>query len=165
MPKVSYTRSSSAVSRQKGFAYLFVLFLIALVAVSALAVTTVAHYSGVRSDERELLRIGAEFRRALQSYRSAVDPQVYPLSLDDLVSDERTGEEVRHLRRIYVDPITRTHEWGIVVAEGRIVGMHSLSSRVPLKTSGFLGPDGDFEGAETYADWVFHSAPLTQSGR
>lgn len=148
-------------SRQQGFAYLFMLFLIAIVAISALTVTTVGHYGGVRSEERELLRIGAEFRRALTSYRSASEPRVYPRSLDDLVSDQRSGAEVRHLRKIYVDPITRTREWGVVLAGGYIVGIHSLSSRIPLKTSGFHAPDSHFEDAESYADWIFSPAGQT----
>lgn len=134
------------------------LFLIALVAISALAVSTVGHYSRVRSDELELLRIGAEFRRALASYRSASEPQVYPRSLDELISDQRTGDEVRHLRKIYVDPITRTREWGLVLAGGHIVGIHSLSSGIPLKTSGFHAPDRHFEDAGSYADWIFSPA-------
>lgn len=148
-------------SRQNGFAYLFMLFLIALVAISALAVATLGHYSAVRSDELELLRIGAEFRRALASYRSAAEPHAYPQSFDDLVSDQRSGVEVRHLRRIYVDPITRTREWGLVMDGGHIIGVHSVSSRVPLKTSGFRGPDRSFEDAGSYADWIFHPAGVT----
>lgn len=145
-------------SRQHGFAYLFMLFLIALVAISALAVTTVGHYNGIRSDERELLRIGAEFRRALDSYRSAAEPRVYPRSLDDLVSDQRSGDEVRHLRKIYVDPITRTREWGVVLAGGQIVGIHSSSKRIPLKTAGFHALNSHFENAGSYADWIFSPA-------
>jgi len=146
------------VARQSGFAYLFLLFFIALMAVSALALGTVAHYARIRSDEAELLRIGGEFRRALAGYRDAANPRVYPTSLDDLLLDRRSGIQRRHLRKVYVDPITRQREWGLVTEAGRIVGVHSLSARKPLKVSGFDPLDGDFELAEHYSEWVFQPA-------
>lgn len=144
--------------RQSGFAYLFMLFVIALLTISILAISTLGYYTGVRSDEAELLRIGAEFRRAIVSYRDAAAPRVYPVSLDELLSDRRNGIEKRHLRKIYIDPVTRSREWGVVIVAGRVVGVHSLSSRVPMKTSGFDPADRAFEGAQHYSDWVFQPA-------
>lgn len=142
-------------ARELGFAYLFLLFLLALLAISALAVGSLQHYARVRSNEAELLRIGAEFRRGLASYHDAAMPSVYPRTLEDLLLDQRAGSDERHLRKIYVDPVTGRREWGLVIEQGRIVGIHSLSERSPMKVAGFDPESAAFEGAERYSDWVF----------
>jgi hypothetical protein len=141
--------------RECGFAYLLMLFLIALLAISMLAMGTLEHYAKIRSDEVELLRVGAEFRHALASYRNAMEPRTYPASLDELVLDRRSGVLRRHLRKIYVDPITRNRDWGVVVEAGGIVGVYSKSERKPLKVAGFDPEDAGLEGAEHYSDWIF----------
>jgi hypothetical protein len=143
--------------RQSGFAYLFLLFFVALLAITALAMGTVQYYEKTRSDEVELLRIGAEFRAALTTYHNGTEPHEYPASLDQLLSDQRSHVTRRHLRKIYFDPITRSQEWGLVTENGRIVGIHSLSEREPMKISGFEPDDADFEGAKHYSDWVFRA--------
>jgi type II secretory pathway pseudopilin PulG len=150
---------------QSGFAYLFLLFALAVLAITTLAVGSLQYYARVRSDEAELLRIGSEFRRALASYRDAYASHAYPATLDDMLLDERTGVPRRHLRKVYFDPITRTQEWGLVMEQGRIVGIHSLSERAPLKVAGFDQEDSDFDGARRYCDWVFRVAPPADSGR
>ena len=141
--------------RQRGFAYLFLLFVLFLLSLSALAVASLQHYARIRSDEAELLRIGAEYRGALAAYRDAHPSRAYPAALEDLLLDERLGDGKRHMRKIYVDPVTRSREWGLVREEGRIVGVHSLSERRPFKVAGFDPEDSAFEGAGRYADWVF----------
>jgi len=146
--------------RHSGFAYLFLLFFVALLAITALAMGTVQYYEKTRSDEAELLRIGAEFRAALASYHNGIEPHEFPASLDQLLTDQRSPSTRRHLRKIYFDPITRTQEWGLVIENGRIVGIHSLSEREPLKISGFDPDDAGFEGAKHYSDWVFRADQL-----
>lgn len=148
--------------RQAGFTYLFMLFTLAILAVATLAVSSLQYLARTRAEEAELLRIGAEFRQALAHYRDAHPSQAYPLSLDELLLDERSGVLRRHLRRIYIDPLTRTAEWGLVVEQGRIVGVHSLSERAPLKIAGFDPDDREFTGATRYADWVFRAAPAPE---
>lgn len=140
---------------QRGFAYLFLLFVVFLLSVSALALGIAEHSAKVRADEAELLRLGAEFRRALVRYHRAAVPNVYPASLDDLLEDSRSGVVERHLRRIAIDPMTRTRDWGLVLEQGRIVGVHSLSERTPMKVAGFAEDEAEFENAQRYADWVF----------
>ena len=145
--------------RQSGFAYLFLLFALAVLAISALALGSLQYYERVRSNEAELLRIGSEFRRALASYRDANAARAYPMSIDELLLDRRNGAVRRHLRKLYFDPFTNTQEWGLVIEDGRIVGVHSLSQRMPLKIAGFDPENADFEGAQSYADWVFRASP------
>lgn len=149
--------------RPAGFAYLFLLFVIAITAVSVLAVGSLQYHARIRSEERELLRVGSEFRRALQSYRSHTAERALPTSLEQLLEDRRQNILRRHLRQIHVDPITRTTEWGLVRENGRIIGVHSLSDRQPMKIGGFFEENRSFEGAERYSDWVFgvqQSAPV-----
>lgn len=151
--------------RQSGFAYLLMLFLVALLAVSMLAAGTLEYYAGVRSDEAELLRVGAEFQHALASYRNAVEPRTYPASLDELVLDRRSGVLRRHLRKIYIDPVTRSRDWGVVIEAGGIVGVYSKSERKPLKIAGFDPDVTRLEGAERYSDWIFSPVKLMPNKR
>ena len=153
----------AAAARQTGFAYLFLLFTLAMLAITALAMGSLQHYARVRSNEAELLGIGAEFRRALASYRDAHASHAYPASIDDLLLDRRSGVVRRHLRKRYFDPFTDSQEWGLVMENGRIVGVHSLSQRTPLKIAGFDPENAAFEGAEHYADWVFRASPPSLS--
>ncbi|MCH8179504.1 MAG: type II secretion system protein [Proteobacteria bacterium] len=79
----------------------------------------------------------------------------YPASLDELLQDPRTPGITRHLRQVFVDPMTGKAEWGLVRVGGRIVGIHSLSQRQPIKQAGFEDQDMAFAGKERYRDWVF----------
>lgn len=148
--------------RHAGFTYLFMLYTLAIASVATLAVASLQHLAQVRSDEAELLRIGAEFRQALARYRDGHPSRAYPATLDELLLDERSGVARRHLRKVYHDPITRTPEWGLVIEQGRITGVHSLSGRAPFKVAGFDPEDQEFNGAATYADWVFRVLPASE---
>ncbi len=82
--------------------------------------------------------------------QSAQAPPVLqgPLELKDLLEDHRSGKLVRHLRRLYPDPITGSR-WGLQrSADGRITGLYSLSDAQPLRRS---------LGVESYHDLVFSS--------
>lgn len=141
--------------REGGFTYLYLLFALAIVSVALLAEASLRHYDVRRQQEAELIRIGREFREALTSYRANGPVREFPASLDDLLSDSRTGELRRHLRKIYRDPVTRTTEWGVILEGGRIVGVHSLSSREPIKVAGFDPEEASFEASRHYHEWRF----------
>jgi type II secretory pathway pseudopilin PulG len=134
------------------------LFTLALLSIAALSIAQLDRLATRRAEEAELRRIGAEYARALAGYRAAAEPHQYPARLDDLLADRRGGVLRRHLRRIYVDPVTRQAEWGVVRDGGQIVGVHSLSPRKPLKVAGFTADEVGFEDAKGYADWVFQPA-------
>lgn len=146
-------------TRQAGFAYLYLLFALAIVSVALLGNASVRHYEARRQAEAELLRIGREFQGALASYRSSGDGRELPLFLEDLLADERGGVVRRHLRRIYPDPITRTYDWGLVRLGGRIAGVYSLSTATPIKVAGFDPGEEHFEEARHYHDWRFTVLP------
>jgi len=54
----------------------------------------------------------------------------------------------RHLRRLFIDPITGKADWGLVTApEGGIMGIYSQSDREPQKRANFATEDADFAAA------------------
>jgi len=151
--------------RQGGFTYLGALFAVVLLGVALAATGEVWHTSSRRDKEQELLYAGSQLRQAIQSYhqKSPGAPE-YPLRLEDLVRDNRYPFVMRHLRRIYPDPMTGSRDWGLVRLDGRIVGVFSQSPERPLKQAGFAKEYLAFEKQESYGGWVFlatEAAPAT----
>lgn len=154
-------------SRQRGFTYLTVLFLVAMMAGGLALAGEVWHTSAMREKEADLLHIGNEYRKAIERYYLSGTRQ-YPKNLADLVKDPRQPGTVRHLRRLYPDPITGKDEWGLVKADdGGIAGVYSTSEAAPLKTGGFALRDASFEGKTKYADWqfVYAARPVSAAPR
>lgn len=72
-----------------------------------------------------------------------------PLQLEDLLEDQRSGKLVRHLRRLYTDPITRG-PWGVIKGkDGRIKGVYSVSTDQPWRAA---------LGVSQYRDLVFSAS-------
>lgn len=142
--------------RQRGYTYLLVLFLVAALGLVAAETGVVWQQATQREREADLLAIGVEFARALGGYREASSDGLPPQDLMELVEDRRSGALVRHLRRIYRDPLTGRAEWGFEKAGGRIVGIYSLAPGTPIREHDL--PE-EIEATETraerYAQWVF----------
>ncbi|MFT3735755.1 MAG: type II secretion system protein [Rhodocyclaceae bacterium] len=88
-----------------------------------------------RAKETELLFIGQQFAQALSSYKART-PQGTPEApqrLEELLEDRRFPFIVRHLREVPRDPMTGLRDWGLALQDGRIVAVHSLSERSPLR--------------------------------
>jgi type II secretory pathway pseudopilin PulG len=155
---------------QAGFTYLALLFAIAFLGVGLALAAVVASIEAQREREAELLFAGAEFKRAFESYSraNAKLPDPYPQELEALLKDPNHPGTRRHLRRIHVDPMTGSKEWGLVrTPSGGIMGVYSLSQRKPLQQVNF--PYGlVLAAAERYSDWRFVSgsgaAPSAQAG-
>ncbi|MNH08122.1 hypothetical protein D3C79_675290 [compost metagenome] len=142
---------------QAGFTYLGVLLLIAVTGVALAATGTLWSTVAQRERERELLWVGGQYAQALRSYfRSSPGLAQYPQSLEELLEDARYPEPKRHLRRLYLDPITVSDDWGLLRSiDGRITGVYSRSQAMPLKQTGFAAQWSEFEGLEHYSDWQF----------
>lgn len=145
--------------KQRGFTYLTLLFMVAILAGGAALAGEVWETSAKREKEAELLHVGNEYRKAIERYYLS-GPRQYPKNLEDLVKDPRQPGTVRHLRRLYPDPITGKSEWGVVKsADGGVAGVYSLSEAAPLKSAGFAVRDAAFEGKTKYSEWQFVFAP------
>jgi type II secretory pathway pseudopilin PulG len=145
-----------------GFTYLSALFAIAILSGGLALVGEMWHTSALREKEAELLQVGNEYRNAIERYYLS-GARLYPRNLSDLIQDPRQPGTVRHLRKLYPDPLTGTAEWGLDKApDGGIAGVHSLSEERPLKAAGFRLRDAGFEGAVRYADWKFIYSPQLQ---
>ena len=140
--------------RQAGWSYLWLLLTVALIGLGLTKAVELDATLARRDKEITLLAIGAEFRAALQSY-SRVPPGAHPVRLQDMLEDTRGGVLRRHLRKIYVDPMTATMDWGLVRSGGRIVGIYSLAPGVPIKQAGFEPDDLGFSNAQHYRQWIF----------
>lgn len=147
---------------EAGFAYLGLLFLLTIMGVVGAAAVQVGAVVHRRAAEEALLSTGAEFSRALESFRRATpagQPDE-PASLQDLLRDPRFPGVVRHLRSLYPDPLTGMQQWGIQRSEdsGRIAGIYSLSEGRPIKVANFDARFQGFTGKQRYREWMFTSA-------
>jgi len=144
-------------NRQAGVTFLVLLFAIAIGGIALSGAAVVWQMEVRREKEKELLFVGEEFRRAIASYAntSPGGRRDYPAKLEDLLLDKRFPMPVRHLRRIYRDPLTADGEWTLIRQQGRIIGVASKSLEKPIKIAGLGTMQSDFEGAKTYAEWRF----------
>lgn len=154
--------TASPFPNSSGFTYVGLLAFVAVLGMASAAAVSAGAAVQRRDVETELLFIGSQFRDAFKSYRDATPPgqRPYPASLEDLVRDRRVPGVRRHLRRIYVDPLTGSADWGTVAAPGDgIAGVFSRSQARPLKIAQFPPEFAQFEGKESYADWIFAYVP------
>lgn len=148
----------SPLGYQAGFGYLLVLLMVILMGLGLGVAGTLWKTESQRIKENDLLFIGEQYRKAIQSYANVPQiPKQYPKSLEDLLLDTRPTELTRHLRKLYRDPLTGNTEWGLVVDADtqRISGVYSLALGKPLKEQGFSLRQQGFQNAENYQDWRF----------
>lgn len=153
--------------RQRGMTYLGLLFAIALAGIGLAASGSLWFLESRREKEKELLFVGEEFRRAIGSYyqlRPSGTHQ-YPESLEELLLDRRFPMPVRHLRRLYRDPLSQSADWELIRQQGRIVGVASRDAGVPIKMAGFSGRQEGFAGAASYREWRFVYLATDSDGR
>jgi len=154
------------VKKQKGFTYIGFLIFVAFAGAGLAAFGEIASHAAQREKEAELLFRGNQYRQAIASYYKK--EQRYPKSLADLLEDKRYPMPVRHLRKLYPDPVAGTPAWGLIEApEGGIMGVYSLSEEAPIKTGNFAARDAALaepprepqSAGPRYADWKFFYKP------
>jgi type II secretory pathway pseudopilin PulG len=153
-----------------GFTYLTVLFLVAFMGIGLAVTGKVWRTAATREKEAELLYVGDQYRRAIERYYLH-GAMRYPVALEDLLKDPRYPDVRRYLRKLYLDPITGSGDWGVVKApDGGIMGVYSRSGDKPLKIAGFNYGDRLFEQSQAYSAWKFvytpggAQAPITAPG-
>jgi general secretion pathway protein G len=114
---------------ERGYTFVELLVVTALVGILASAVMPLARVTIQRQKEVELRRTLRELRTAIDHYKDAADQGLiaatelktdnegYPPKLEVLVEGVRAGgsikdRKLKFLRRIPVDPMTGTTEWG-----------------------------------------------------
>lgn len=149
---------SNARHDSRGFGLVVVLILIAVTSFG-LSMAAQSWANDARRDrEQQLLRIGQLYVQAIERYRrsSPGTDKRLPQALEELVLDTRFVGTVRHLRRLYPDPVGASGEWGLVRDDaGRIKGVFSLSEAAPLISGEVRRPGLLLQPAQRYSDWQF----------
>jgi general secretion pathway protein G len=116
-------KASSKSRRMRGFTLIeLIVATTILIVLTALAVP-LARVTIKREKEHQLRRALWEMRDAIDRYKDAadrgafrtkVDSEGYPPDLDTLVKGEDVqGKKLKFLRRIPIDPMTNSAEWGM----------------------------------------------------
>jgi type II secretory pathway pseudopilin PulG len=149
--------------RARGFTYVWAMAALAIFALGLAAVGPLFAADAQREREQELLRIGRLYAQAIADYHAASPGSVkrYPPSLDALLADTRFVGTVRHLRRLYPDPMQPDRPWGLVrAADGSIRGLYSAHEGQPLRTAAVDLGVVVLPPARRYSDWQF--SPLSR---
>ncbi len=157
--------------RQRGFNYPLLLAAMVIVGVVLAGLGEVWHVAALREKEAQLLFVGNEFSQAIGRYYESTPsgPKQYPQNLDDLLLDRRFPRPVRHLRKVYVDPFRGTPDWGLVLEQGRIIGVYSEAEGVPMRKLGVttagvpgmvVGGNAATGEALSYSSWRFVYRPV-----
>jgi type II secretory pathway pseudopilin PulG len=165
--RISFANHAVRRTYQRGFTCVVAMFAVAILALVATRAVERSSTTEQRAREEELLWVGNEYRKAIEEYYRSTPgfEKKYPPNLQALLLDERTTRSTRPLRRLYIDPMTLSADWGIVKADdGGVAGVYSLATRRPLKAEGFTPPNVSFRNAETYQDWKFVAGTQPVSG-
>lgn len=107
-----------------GLTYLGVLLAVALIGLGLGAAAEVWSTVAQRQRMAQLDFVGRQFVQAIGSYYESAPDGIrrYPGSLDDLLQDRRFPGTRRHLRRVYLNPLTGKADWELLTARGGGVG-------------------------------------------
>ena len=144
---------------QRGFTYFVMIIAVLMLGLALAVVGTVTRTEAQRQREVQLLFVGHQFRSAIARY-FAQNGGRFPQTLEELVEDEHAVRPAHYLRRLYLDPMTGTIEWGVLrLPNGGIYGIYSASTTVPWKQKGFEHVDFGFDEAPCYRAWRFTYVP------
>jgi general secretion pathway protein G len=120
---VAKVGSSPATTSESGLTLIELIVVVAIVSILASAAIPIARFQVKRVKERELRRDLWEMRDAIDHYKDAadkgafmtkVDSMNYPPDLETLVNGvDVQDKKVKFLRKIPVDPMTHSTEWGL----------------------------------------------------
>lgn len=146
---------------QRGVLLIGVLVFIALSALTAVHAGPRWIDARQRANEEELLFVGEQYRRAIESYWREAPNTVHkmPTSVDDLILDKRFPFPKRHLRKEFRDPLAPQQAFVEIRQGAVLIGVYSKAEGMPFRQAGFSGVQKDFNGAQSYADWKFSYLP------
>ena len=113
-----------------GYTFVELIIVTTILLILAAAVQPLARVTLQRTREAELRRDLREIREAIDAFKDAVDTNLipstelkpgsegYPPDLETLVegvavANDASGRKLKFLRRIPVDPMTKSDEWGL----------------------------------------------------
>lgn len=140
-----------------GFTYIGLLMMIAISGIGLAALGQAWHTASQRDKEQELIFVGLQISHAISHYYEFTPSPIkqYPPTLAALLDDRRGPKPVRHLRKIYIDPMTASRDWGLIKSASGITGVYSQSKLRPFKQEDFSEDLQGFSGAGSYRDWQF----------
>jgi general secretion pathway protein G len=114
----------------RGYTFVELLIVAGIIVILASAVMPLARVTARRQREAELRRALREMRTAIDKFKDAADlgqigsldikvgSEGYPADLQQMVdgvtaANDATGRKLKFLRRIPVDPMTHSTEWGL----------------------------------------------------
>lgn len=146
-------RAQPAQRRARGFGYLALLWLLAMLAAAMVLVGERWTLAAQRERERELVFRAEQIRGAIERYR--LDGGAWPKSIDELLEDRRSPRVRHHLRRRYEDPFSGSADWvEIRDASGGLVGVRARSSQYATSRR----PGSATPGRQRVSDWRFVAA-------
>lgn len=153
-------------ARQRGVVLMGLMVLLALAGLALLQFTESVAGARQREREAQLLWVGMQYQQALESYYRSTPGLVkhLPVSLEELLRDSRFPNPVRHLRKLYPDPLQPDVPWAILKRGNQIIGVYSRSDDAPMRRSGFPAGLESFEGATQYSAWRFLFVPRAANG-
>src|SRR5882672_5706199 len=110
---------------QRGFAMLLVFVLAAAVAITLYKELPRVGFEAQRDKEQLLIERGEQYSRAIQLYVRKL--KKYPATIEDL---EQTNQ-IRFLRKRYIDPMTGKSEWRMIHVVAGGVFTDSVTHKPP----------------------------------
>ena len=118
------------IRRADGYTFVELLVVTTIILILASAVMPLAKVAATRQREVELRRTLRELRTSIDRYKDAADQMLisaldikvgsegYPPDLETLVegvpaANDATGRKLKFLRKVPVDPMTHSTEWGL----------------------------------------------------
>lgn len=117
-------------SASSGFAYLAMLFAIAVLGIGLVAASEIWATTARREKQIELEWAGAQYVAAIGRYHyaSPTGARKYPNDLQELIEDKRYVTVRRHLRSLYPNPLTGARDWELIKAsDGLVRGVRASS--------------------------------------
>lgn len=148
-----------------GFTYVWALAALVVFSLGLAAIGPNYAADAQREREADLLRVGRLYAEAIASYHAASPGSLkqYPASLEMLLEDTRFVGTVRHLRRLYADPLQPGRPWGLLRSpDGGIRGVYSADERAPLRSAALDLGVVALPPSQRYLDWHFVPKPSKQ---
>ena len=124
------SRTWWSLNAERGYSFVELIVVTTIILILASAVQPLAKVAIQRQKEAELRRALREMRTAIDKFKDAADMQMipptelklgnegYPPTLETLVegvtmANDASGRKLKFLRRVPVDPMTGSDEWGM----------------------------------------------------